>query len=145
MHIGGSKSFFRPIIVASVRQGAQLTPLLYTLFVSDMEFPEDIKVSLYADDTAFFTAAKKTKKNNETTFTYAQSFYSKWKTKVNDESCHNFPNKMRRKPTSALNLGTSNIDFSPEVTYLGVKFDVKLINVEIFNACSVNTLPIFNL
>lgn len=44
-------------IKAGVPQGGILSPILYTLFVSDIPKPRDCFLGQYADDTALLTAA----------------------------------------------------------------------------------------
>lgn len=60
VHVGNSSSRDIPFL-AGLPQGSALSPLLYCLFVADLKLKQNIQIACYADDTAIFFSANRTK------------------------------------------------------------------------------------
>lgn len=83
--VGDAKSSMRAI-PTGVPQGSAISPLLYSLFVADIPWPNECKLAIYADDTAILAhsnqargVASRLKKGFET----INEFFTKWRIKVN--------------------------------------------------------------
>lgn len=132
VHVHGSKSKPRSI-PAGLPQGSVLSPSLYCIFVSDLLFPKEISAACYADDTAIYTSANRTKticKRLQQALVKIEDFFGKWKIKVNPTKTQAivfpFNNQLKRRPSTNLTLNGSSITFAKEVKYLGVTIDSKL-------------------
>lgn len=119
-------------IPAGVPQGSLISPLLYSLFISDFKRLKNCEVSLYADDTGIMTSAKHTKtivKKLHHSLKSTNRFLKKWKIQLNATKTQAiiFPynNSPKRKPTTPLLYDGEEIKFAKSVTFLGVDLDQK--------------------
>lgn len=133
VHVFGSRSTPRPI-PAGVPQGSILSPILYSIYVSDLKLDRFTDSACYADDTAAYTSANRTIticKRLQRSLSRIEKYYDKWKIKINPAKTQAiifpFNNQRRRIPTTALTLGNIPIEYSGSVKYLGVTLDRKLI------------------
>lgn len=130
--IGNSLSSNKSI-PAGVPQGSILSPFLYSIYTSDIKKPKNSKVALYADDTALIVNGKLTSaiiKRLNSAIKTVNKFYRKWKINLNLEKSQAiifpFNKSPKRKPKSSIIVNNSAINFSNEVTYLGITLDSKL-------------------
>lgn len=133
VHVFGSKSSPRAI-PAGLPQGSILSPILYSIYVSDLKLNRCTDTACYADDTAVYASANRTTtiyKRLQRALVRIEKFYDKWKIKINPAKTQAiifpFNNQRRRLPTAALTLGNTPIEYTASVKYLGVTLDSKLI------------------
>lgn len=131
--VNGSISSARDI-PAGVPQGSVLSPLLYTLFTSDVKVPRGTEMALYADDTALIIEGKVTSaiiNKMEKSISSLTKYYKNWKIKCNHEKYQAiifpFNRSRKRHPRRNLICNNSNITFTNSVKYLGVTFDKHLL------------------
>lgn len=117
---------------AGTPQGSALSPLLYILFTNDMPIPtsNSIKLSLYADDTAFWMTCKNVKFIETKLQAYLDKISQwclKWFIKINPAKtqliCFHHSHK---QPQISLNLNNSLIQTSHTAKFLGITFDSKM-------------------
>lgn len=132
VHVFDAKSGPRPI-PAGLPQGSILSPILYSIYVSDLKLNRHSNSACYADDTAIYASANRTKTictRLQGTLRRVEKFCNKWKIKINPTKTQAvffpFNNQRRRRPTTNLTLNDVPIEFSASVTYLGVVLDSKL-------------------
>lgn len=132
VHVGDSQSDPTPI-PAGLPQGSILSPSLYSIYVSDLKFDTHTESACYADDTAIFSSANRTKTiigRLQRSLNGVQDFFDKWKIRANPNKTQAvlfaFDNKKRRLPTINLVLNGTQIEYTKSVTYLGVCLDKKL-------------------
>lgn len=120
-------------IPAGLAQGSCISPILYALFVADIPQDNEVKLALYADDTAVYTAAKTSNRivnRLNISLQTLQHYFRKWKIKINNNKTQAiifpFDNKRKRTPTINIRCGRNTVNFSGSVCYLGLTFDKKL-------------------
>ena len=138
MHSGEQSCFFKSQI--GVRQGENLSPILFSLFLNDLEDymssngcngfefnMEDnqlnaylkLMVLLYADDTVIFgTDAENFQNNLNVFFEYTQQ----WKLNINYHKTKVLIFGARNTANFEFKLGNNIIEICDEFKYLGVKF-----------------------
>lgn len=132
VHVNGAISDERSI-PAGLAQGTCISPILYALYIADLPSVNNTELALYADDTAVYTAAKRSntiiKRLNES-FQTLHAYFHKWKIKINANKTQaiifQFDNKCRRIPTLALKSGNHTVELQKSVQYLGITLDSKL-------------------
>lgn len=119
-------------IPAGLAQGTCISPVLYALFVADMPSLNNTKLALYADDTAIYTAAKRSNiivNRLNSSLIALHHYFIKWKIKVNATKTQaiifTFNNRRIRIPSKPLLSQNSTIEWSKSINYLGIKFDKK--------------------
>lgn len=130
--INGSHSDIKNI-TAGLPQGSVLSPLLYSIFISDFKKPKNCDTMFYADDTGLTTDGKLTKtiiKKLQSGYKCCRKYLHKWKIKLNDEKTQAiifpFNKSPKRYPRTNLNIGNLEVSFTNTVTYLGVTLDKNL-------------------
>lgn len=128
--VEGTRSSSHPIR-AGVPQGSALSPLLYSLYTSDMPRHPNVELALFADDTALFTThplPARITSNLQAAATALGEWFAKWRIEVNPEkSAAIFFNKVRRrKMTRTVTLYNRPIPWAKSVKYLGVILDDRL-------------------
>lgn len=120
-------------IPAGLAQGTCISPILYALFIADIPQDNDVKIALYADDTALYTAAKTSNtivRRLNLSLQTLQLYFRKWKIKINNNKTQAiifpFDNKRRRTPTINVMCSQNTVNFANSVCYLGLTFDKKL-------------------
>lgn len=129
VHVGNAKS--RDIsIPAGLAQGSALSPLLYCLYVADLRLPRKIQSACYADDTAIFSSANRTKtvcNDLQAALLKVDEYTKRWKIRINAAKSQAivfpFNRQRKRQPTQGLKLRASDIAFTKEVKYLGITLD----------------------
>ena len=120
---------------AGTPQGAVLSPLLYTLFVNDLNIPPLTRCnfSQYADDIAVWSTSKNinsTELNIGKAVSHLEKWCSKWRIKINPSKSKlvnfSFRNSKHRNHVSNIHLFNTLITASPSATFLGITFDSKL-------------------
>lgn len=118
------------LIEAGVPQGSCLSPLLYTLFINDFPTNPQVKLSLYADDTMFYTsnnnanyAIMRLQKQADTTVQWLE----KWRLKLNvQKSVAVLFGKNSSRLKKCIHISGQTIEWSPNAKYLGITIDRKL-------------------
>lgn len=136
----------RPI-PAGLPQGSVLSPILYSIYTSDITIRSNFQSAFYADDSAFICSGKVSNaiiKRMQLTLSTIQKYFDKWKIKVNDGKTQAiiFPyNKSpKRIPTLTLQCRGNVIPLQENIKYLGVTLDRKLtFKQHILNACDKAT------
>lgn len=130
--LNGSYSNTRKI-PAGVPQGSVLSPLLYSLYISDFKVPKNCNVSFYADDTGLMAVAKHTRtiiNRLHGGLKMCQRYLKKWKIQLNATKTQAilfpFNKSPKRKPSAPLNFEGAEIKFTKTVTYLGMDLDEML-------------------
>jgi hypothetical protein len=90
-------------IKASVPQGSDLGPTLYTLFVSDLPTSSNTNLGTFADDIAIFSVHEEpdtAASNPQHHLSALQNWLEKWRIKINaNKSCYiTFTLRKRPKP-----------------------------------------------
>lgn len=132
VNVGNSFSSIK-FIPAGVPQGSILSPFLYSIYTADIKRPKYTNIALYADDTALITNGKLTSaiiKRLNTAIKTINKYYKKWKINLNLNKSQAiifpFNRSLKRIPKSDIIIENSSINFSNEVTYLGITLDKKL-------------------
>lgn len=124
-------------IAAGVPQGSLLGPILYSIFISDLPpLPDGGVLSLFADDTSIAvkgrTPRELTNKLQRCLNVLIQ-YLTDWKIKINPAKTQTimflYKQSDRLKPPENCKISLENniIDWSSEVTLLGVVLDAKLL------------------
>lgn len=131
-------------IPAGLPQGSVLSPLLYSLYISDFKPTSLTDIAYYADDTAIITSSKLTSallKKMEKSLIRCNKFYRKWKIKINSSKTQAiifpFNKSPKRRPLRTLQFESNPISIQTQVKYLGVVLDKRLyFRKHIENACA---------
>lgn len=120
-------------MTAGLPQGSILSPLLYSIYISDFSPPSYMCTAYYADDTALISSSKLTKAlltKMEKGFTACNKYFRKWKIKINANKTQAiifpFNKSPKRIPNRQLCLGNQRIEIQSDIKYLGVVLDKKL-------------------
>jgi len=131
-------------IPAGVPQGSVLSPLLYTLFISDFKKPKYCEMAYYADDTTIMAVAKQTKtiiKRLHKGLTSCNRYLKKWKIQLNAAKTQAiifpFNNSPKRKPQAPLIFNGEEIEIKKTATLLGMDLDSKLTYASHINKVTV--------
>lgn len=119
----------RPI-ESGVPQGSALGPLLFIIFMSDLNANNNTIMALFADDLAVLFKHKKPdfivqKLNNQ--LERIQEWYNTWRLNINAEKCQAiFFTKRFMEPQSNLVYDEEEIEWRNDVKYLEVTLDKRL-------------------
>ena len=118
-------------IAAGVPQGSILGPVLFLYFVNDIPKSSQVKLSLFADDTALYTSSWKIRLAVEKLQTYLDTlleYFQLWKLKINVNKTEFVIFKHKRKKELVPDLTMENAQIKPktEAKYLGEILDSKL-------------------
>lgn len=121
------------LVLAGVPQGSVISPFLFQIFTSDIKFPSDSEIFLYADDTAVCCAAKNPTKIINTLnacSTQLLTYFQTWKIQLNSNKTQAtyFTRRKCAKllPTETVTIQSQHIPWSDSVKYLGVILDKTL-------------------
>lgn len=123
------KSTTRPI-KSGVPQGSPIAPILYNIFVADIPKDDNVELSLYADDTAILTTAKRTNTAIKKLNNYLiklEDWLEKWKITLNIGKTQLIRfSYCRIPPEETVKLQDTKLDWSNHIKYLGLTMDRKL-------------------
>lgn len=118
---------------AGLPQGSILSPILYSIFTSDVPAKSNYEYAFYADDTAIICSGKSSNvivRKMEESLNHINKFFNKWKIKLNREKTNAiifpFNKSPKRVPTRTLTVEGNPIHIKDEIKYLGVTLDKKL-------------------
>src|SRR6218665_2014719 len=110
-------------------QGSVISPVLFIIIMNDIPEPaNDVKLSLYADDSAIWRAGPNPEVNRQHLQSYfdrLKKFFDEWGFKVSTTKTVAMEFSCSRTPTAhePLKLGTSRLLYQSSVKFLGVIFD----------------------
>ena len=121
-------------IPAGAPQGSCLSPALYNIFISDLTIPSDCELAQFADDTGILTShtnpnviSNRLRISTEAIISY----FRKWKIKINTSKTEAiFFTRRRAKrflPPRKFKFGSTEIEWSKKLKYLGLILDRKLL------------------
>lgn len=120
-------------IVAGVPQGSVISPILYSIFVSDLSIDNHTHIGMYADDTILYSSdieAENILMNLESSFIKTRNYFITWKIKINENKTNAIYFTRRRAikyvPQRDLCLDNNIIPWSNPIKYLGVWLDSRL-------------------
>ena len=116
-------------IKAGVPQGAILSPVLYSIFTSDLPSRDNTLIATYADDTAIL-AKGRTPESAAVLVQHhlfaLEGWLRKWRIKINIDKCVQVTFTLRRRPTPRIFLNGQPIPTASKVKYLGLILDKRL-------------------
>lgn len=120
-------------IVAGVPQGSALSPLLYSIYTSDIPKDRECDLGQYADDTAVSVTGLKANamiKRLERYLRRLTRYFSRWRVKINPlktEAIWFTRRRLQRYlPERAVALDGDQIEWKDTVRYLGVHIDKRM-------------------
>jgi hypothetical protein len=126
-----SEKFF---IRAGVPQGSVLGPILYNIFTFDIPKFNNTFLSMFADDTAIYTAHKYPANiviRLQLALDAVAKYFLKWKISINVEKTVAIYFTRRRNeryfPSHEIQLNNKGIPWCQSIKYLGIIFDTKMI------------------
>jgi hypothetical protein len=109
---------------AGLPQGAVLSPILFTLYISDIPSIPHVQLALYADDTALLTQSWRTDtivRRLSTAVDRLIKYFTRWQLRVNTTKTEAIIfTKRRPLPPARLCIDEQEIPWSTEVQYLGL-------------------------
>lgn len=125
-------SLIKPIL-AGVPQGAMLSPLLFSVYISDIPIPQNSQTAIYADDTLLYSSDS----NLNVAINRLQislddliAWYKKWRIAINATKSEVKIFTLRRyNEPPKLKINNEEISWNPSdqaIKYLGVYMDKKL-------------------
>jgi hypothetical protein len=127
----GGRPSAEQTLLAGVPQGGALSPLLYTLYTSDLPSHPACQIATFADDTAVFATNKNIKFCQVALRTYVrnlETWAKRWRIKINAEKSRRVIFTKKHTPQlQDLRLFDKIIPTGPQVKYLGVTLDNKLL------------------
>ncbi len=131
VEVNGKKSSAKTM-PAGLAQGSVLSPLLWTVFTSDLKIPPNCEAGYYADDTAIMSSAKQSNKiirSLTNGLVRLHNYFTMWRIKINCEKTQailfKFNRAKKRKPTVPLMFNGSVVPLLQNVKYLGATIDEK--------------------
>jgi len=122
---------------AGTPQGSVLSPILFNIYVNDVEFPDNVRVSQYADDLAIWTIARSTKSSDRiiqsrlsTAMQHLELWCRNWHIKINatKSQLFFFPSApyTNDNPFKKVSLFGQPIPLITTPVLLGMTFNTKL-------------------
>ncbi|KAE8738107.1 hypothetical protein FOCC_FOCC016423 [Frankliniella occidentalis] len=115
------------IIEAGTAQGAVLSPILYSIYISDMPHTPEIKIYQYADDTLYLAAkndCKETLQDMNEQLALLYEWCNNWKTKINASKSTAITLLGCKRPREEqIWYGPSEIPHEVSLKYLGITLD----------------------
>lgn len=122
-------------ITAGVPQGSILGPRLFLYHINDIPKNNNVKLAIFADDTALYSTSWGKPKAAEQIQEHLDEiliFFNKWKIKINEAKTetiifsHKLKNTFKHKTTQKIQVNNTEIEYANHVKYLGVTLDTKL-------------------
>lgn len=130
--IGNSTSTLRNI-PAGLPQGSVLSPILYSIYTSDITIKRNHDAAFYADDSAILCSGKLSNaivKQLAASLKHIEKYFNKWKIKINREKTQAiifpFNKSPKRVPNIPLQIQGNSIEIKKSIKYLGIILDSKL-------------------
>lgn len=115
-----------------VPQGAVLSPTLYNTYTHDVPKLQGCQVSLFADDTAFYTTSRFQKRIQnvlQASVGKYKTFFKRWKITMNEtktQAIFYTNRRTKQVPTGPIRICNELIEWTRNVKYLGFILDQKL-------------------
>lgn len=120
-------------IPAGLPQGSVLSPLLYSIYTSDIDVKKNHDAAFYADDSMIICKGKLSNaivKQLSDSLKRTVKYFKKWKIKINNEKTQAiifpFNKSPKRVPSIDLNMDGNIIEIKKSILYLGIILDSKL-------------------
>lgn len=134
-------------IPAGLPQGSILSPILYSIYTSDIKIKRNHDAAFYADDSAILCSGKLSNaiiKQLAASLEHINKYFNKWKIKINRGKTQAilfpFNKSPKRIPNIPLQIQGNSIEIKKSIKYLGVILDSKLTFKEhVLNACEKAT------
>lgn len=120
--INGNQSAWLPVL-SGVPQGTVLGPLLFLLYINDIESNISSEIRLFADDCILYRTIKSAADPLalQTDISKLQTWADTWQMKFNPDKCHILPIGRKRNITApSYHLGPSPLTVVDSYTYLGI-------------------------
>ena len=121
------------IIPVDLPRGSVLSPLLYSIYTSDIDVKKNHDAAFYADDSMIICKGKLSNaivKQLSDSLKRTVKYFKKWKIKINNEKTQAiifpFNNSPKRVPSIDLNMDGNIIEIKKSILYLGIILDSKL-------------------
>ena len=118
-------------IEIDVPQGAILSPLLFSVFMSDMPILPGVNYSLFADDLCFYVVADEydeALQNMQEALNHFRTWAAEWKGNINpDKSYVQYFTRKRITLPILLKYGNVPIPYAKQHKFLGLHFDSPLL------------------
>jgi hypothetical protein len=115
---------------AGLPQGAALSPILFTYYISDIPRLQHIHMALYADDTALLTQSWRVDtvaRRLTSAITHLKKYFDRWRLKLNTAKTEAILfTKRRPLPPPVLRIEGQQLQWSSEVKYLGLHLTTSL-------------------
>lgn len=132
VRVGSASSSSRQI-PAGCPQGSALSPVLYTIYTSDIPTPPNTELLTFADDTAVIVASKQArgvKTKLEKAINIFSKYFSRWHIKANVDKTQflyvPLDRKKKRLPNGPIIFDQHELTPTDTIKYLGVIFDKRL-------------------
>lgn len=128
IRLNGKKSSSH-LIHAGTAQGAVISATLYSLYIADMPYLEDISTYQYADDTAYLCSTHKLAFSALLMNEQLDELYKwcqQWKTKINPTKSTAIILASGKREPVTITYGNEEIPISGHFKYLGVQIDKRL-------------------
>jgi hypothetical protein len=126
VRIDGHSSSPRPVS-AGVPQGSCLAPILYLIYTNDIPIQANSNISLFADDTLFYSANRNPTRavlQLQRQIILATDWFNKWRLRVNTtKTIAILFSTIRSSNLRLLTINNKSIPWSTRVKYLGVTLD----------------------
>lgn len=128
VRIENQLSSSRPV-QAGVPQGSCLSPLLYLIFTNDIPLTPKSNLSLFADDTMFFTTDKNPKRASiqlQHQLNIASNWFDKWRLHINTSKTVAILFSHHNNHPDKLIISGQQIPWTTSAKYLGITLDRRL-------------------
>ena len=130
----GNENSKKKLMREGVPQGAVLSPLLFIIYINDLNsnWPEGVSASMFADDLAVWASDrdwKEAKRKVEKATECVEQWSRKWLMKVNEGKCEAilFSKDAKDKNIDVqLKINGENIKMNRNPTFLGITYDMRL-------------------
>lgn len=137
-------------IEAGVPQGSILGPVLFILYINEIPKSDEVKLSLFADDTAVYVSSLKLSLAVKKLQNYLEvllEFFDKWKLKVNSAKTElvYFKHLKRKESVPDFYVDEHKIISNNQAKFLGLILDKKLLFKDQINSIRKNAYGIISI